>query len=100
MHKKQKDCDTLQQDRNNQAAWEKKWEMALHPEKSSAIRVTRAWKPISSSYTLKGHTLNIKVGKMPANKHICHASGIYPENTGKYWEILANKFYNPPHLDW
>ena len=32
----------------------------------------------------------IKVGKMPANKHICHASGIYQEllaNTGKYWQI-------------
>ena len=28
-----------------------------------------------------------KVGKMPANKHICHASGIYQEimaNNGKY----------------
>ena len=28
-----------------------------------------------------------KVGKMPANKHVCHASGIYREimgNTGKY----------------
>ena len=28
-----------------------------------------------------------KVGKMPSNKHICHASGIYREimeNTGKY----------------
>ena len=31
-----------------------------------------------------------KVGKMPANKHICHAGGIYREilanngNTGKY----------------
>ena len=32
----------------------------------------------------------IKVGKMPANKHICHASGIYreiPGNNGKYWQI-------------
>ena len=31
-----------------------------------------------------------KVGKMPANKHICHASGIYREimaNKGKYWQI-------------
>ena len=31
-----------------------------------------------------------KVGKMPANKHICHASGIYREimaNNGKYWQI-------------
>ena len=58
--KKQKDCDTLQQDLNNLAAWEKKWGMAFHPEKCSAIRVTRAGKPISSSYTLKGHTLNME----------------------------------------
>ena len=31
--------------------------------------------------------------QMLANKHNCHASGIYWEiqgNTGKYWEILAN----------
>ena len=34
-----------------------------------------------------------KVGKVPAKKYICHASGIYqeiPENTGKYlqyWKI-------------
>ena len=31
-----------------------------------------------------------KVGKMPANKHICHASGIYRGNTGKYWQIMEN----------
>ena len=45
---------------------------------------------------------------MPANKHFCHASGIYREvsgNTGKYREILANMIYNPvifytEHLDW
>ena len=58
--KNQKDCDTLQQDLNKPAAWEKKWGMAFHPEKCSAIRVTRAGKPISSSYTLKGHTLNME----------------------------------------
>ena len=63
MHKNQKDCDTLQQGLKNLAAWEKKWGMAFHPEKCSAIRVTRAWKPISSSYTLKGHTLNLEDSK-------------------------------------
>ena len=38
------------------------------------------------------------VGKMPANKHIWQASGIYQEiqgNTGNQWEILANMIYNP-----
>ena len=28
-----------------------------------------------------------KVGKMPANKHICHASGKF---TGKYRQIMEN----------
>ena len=42
------------------AAWEKKWGMAFHPEKYNAIRVTRAKNPISSSYTLKGHTLQME----------------------------------------
>ena len=58
--KNQKDCDTLPQYLNNLAAWEKKWDMAFYPEKCSAITITRAWKPISSSYTLKGHTLNME----------------------------------------
>ena len=53
------DCELLQSDLNSLAAWEKKWEMAFHPEKCSAIRVTRAKKPISSSYTLQGHTLDM-----------------------------------------
>ena len=38
---------------------------------------------------------------MPANKHICHASGIYreiPGNTGKY-DLQPWNFYTP-HLDW
>ena len=37
--------------------------------------------------------LGSKVGKMPANKHICHASGIYreiPGINGKKWKILVN----------
>ena len=32
--------------------------MAFHPEKCSAIRVTRARNPVSSNYTLKDHTLD------------------------------------------
>ena len=54
------DCELLQSDLNNLAAWEKKWGMAFHPEKCSAIRVTRAKNPISSSYTLKGHALQME----------------------------------------
>ena len=58
--KERHDCELLQSDLNNLAAWEKKWGMAFHPEKCSAIRVTRAKNPISSSYTLKGHALQME----------------------------------------
>ena len=51
--KNQKDCDTLQQPSSM-------GKMAFHLEKCSVIRVTRARKSISSSYTLKGHTLNME----------------------------------------
>jgi len=36
-----------------------KWSLAFHPEKCSAIRVTRAWGPLSAIYTLKGHILQL-----------------------------------------
>ena len=58
--KEKHDCELLQSDLNNLALWEKKWGMAFHPEKCSAIRVTRAKNPISSSYSLKGHTLQME----------------------------------------
>ena len=34
--------------------------MAFHPEKCSAIRVSRSRNPISSNYSLKGHTLEME----------------------------------------
>ena len=34
--------------------------MAFHLKKCSAIRSTRAKKPVSSTYTLKGHTLDLE----------------------------------------
>ena len=42
------------------AAWEKKWVMTFHPEKCSAIRVTRSRKPVSSTCTLKGHNFDLE----------------------------------------
>ena len=60
MHQDQTDCAILQNDLNNLAAWEKKWDMAFYPEKWSAIRVTRSRKPISSTYTLKGHNPDLE----------------------------------------
>ena len=45
--KSQQDCDILQDDLNRLAAWEKKWGMAFHPDKCSAIRISRSRNPIS-----------------------------------------------------
>ena len=56
--KSQQDCDILQDDLNRLAAWEKKWGMAFHPDKCSAIRISRSRNPISMDYSLKGHTLD------------------------------------------
>ena len=47
----------LQDDLNKLAAWEKKWGMALHPDKCSAIRISRSRKSAPMNYTLKGHVL-------------------------------------------
>ena len=49
--------DILQEDLNNLAAWEQKWGMAFHPDKCSTIRISRSKKPITTDYTLNGHTL-------------------------------------------
>ena len=38
----------------------KKWGMAFHTEKRSAIRETRSRNPISSNYSLEGHTLEME----------------------------------------
>ena len=56
----QNDSTILQDDLNSLAEWEKKWGMTFHPEKCSAIRVTRSRNPISSNYSLKGHTLEME----------------------------------------
>ena len=58
--KNKNDCTILQDDLNSLAEWEKKWGMAFHPEKCSAIRVSRSRNPISSNYSLKGHTLEME----------------------------------------
>ena len=55
--KTQQDCAILQEDLNKLAAWEQKWGMAFHPEKCRTIRISRSRNPITTDYTLKGHTL-------------------------------------------
>ena len=55
--KTQQDCTILQEDLNKLAAWEQKWGMAFHPDKCSTIRISRSRNPITTDYTLKGHTL-------------------------------------------
>ena len=58
--KNQNDCTILHDDLNSLTEWEKKWGMAFHPEKCSATRVSRSRNPISSNYSLKGHTLEME----------------------------------------
>ena len=53
----QQDSAILQDDLNKLAAWEKKWGMAFHPDKCSAMRITRARKTCATNYSLKGHVL-------------------------------------------
>jgi hypothetical protein len=51
------DCHILQQDLEKLSQWEKTWGMLFNAEKCNSIRITRAKKPITYDYTLKGHTL-------------------------------------------
>ena len=53
----QQDSAILQDDLNKLAAWEKKWGMAFHPDKCSAMGISRARKTCATNYSLKGHVL-------------------------------------------
>ena len=53
----QHDSAILQDDLNKLAAWEKKWGMSFHPDKCSAIRISRSRKSAPMNYTLKGRVL-------------------------------------------
>ena len=78
--KNQSDCTILQDDQNSLAEWEKKWGMAFHPEKCSAIRVTRSRKPISSNYSLKGHTLEME-DSPDSNQYMPVEISLKPQNS-------------------
>ena len=45
----------LQHDLHCLAQWETTWGMAFHPDKCNVLRVTRRKRPVSYSYSLKGH---------------------------------------------
>ena len=47
----------LQQDLNQLAEWEKRWDMSFHPGKCSNLPVTRSRNPLRYDYCLHGHTL-------------------------------------------
>ena len=53
----QHDSAILQDDLNKLAAWKKKWGIAFHPDKCSAIRISRSRKSAPMNYTLKGRVL-------------------------------------------
>ena len=52
----QHDCAIIQEDLNKLAAWEK-WGMAFHPDKCNTLRISWSRKPMTATYTLKGHVL-------------------------------------------
>ena len=54
------DCAVLQEDLNTLAEWESKWGTAFHPQKCSVLSITRARSPITFSYQLKGHVLELQ----------------------------------------
>ena len=54
------DCAVLQEDLNTLVEWESKWGMAFHPQKCSVLSITRARSPITFSYQLKGHVLELQ----------------------------------------
>ena len=47
----------LQQDLNQLAAWEKRWDMSFHPGKCTTLPVTRCRNPLHFDYCLHGHIL-------------------------------------------
>ena len=51
------DAASLQKDLNNLASWEKKWQMKLHPQKCSILRITRKKTTQIYEYQLHGHIL-------------------------------------------
>jgi hypothetical protein len=116
----QSDCDALQHDINNLAAWESKWLMEFHPAKCNIMHITRAHKPIISDYYLKGHTLEavdatkylgVTLSRdLRWNTHIDNISakanrilGMLKRNIGKGPERIKNLAYHAlvrPHLEY
>ena len=53
------DCQQLQEDMEQLAVWESKWEMAFHPDKCSFMRISRSRSPIQFKYHLKTVELQV-----------------------------------------
>lgn len=51
------DCVTLQKDLDSLAVWEKCWGMEYHPDKCTIMRITRKRRPLTFTYSLRGHIL-------------------------------------------
>ena len=54
---KQTNSNSLQQDLNNLLVWEHLWDMEFNPSKCQVIQISRARRPLQTSYTLHGQTL-------------------------------------------
>ena len=55
-----KDCAVLQEDLSTLAEWESKWGAVFHPQKCSALSITRCRSSITFSYQLKGLFLELQ----------------------------------------
>ena len=51
------DATALQQDLDKLSTWEETWQMEFHPQKCSALHITRSRNPKYKQYTLHGHIL-------------------------------------------
>lgn len=53
------DTIKLQEDLNSLLQWETDWQMEFHPSKCQLLRVTNKRKPVTNSYNIRGHRLEV-----------------------------------------
>lgn len=53
------DTVKLQEQLNSLLQWETGWQMEFHPSKCQLLRVTNKRKPVTNSYNIRGHKLDV-----------------------------------------
>ena len=64
------DSNRLQEDLSALEKWESDWQMSLHPQKCTTIRVTSKKRSLNTNYQLHGHTLEVVEGGKYLGIHI------------------------------